>query len=144
MADPGDPTRPGRESDPLGGRPSPFDAGHQLECVEWCPICRTADVLRSTAPPELREQWQAVQREALLTMRRHGRKPEPSLVEELIAFAGRCCGKLGLNSIECRYRVGAAAVVFRVASRSSFAYASAAGCATGVRGETRLSHASFQ
>ena len=69
MADPGDPTNPGRESDPLGGRPSAFDAPHQLECVDWCPICRTADVLRATAPPELRDQWQAVQREALLTMR---------------------------------------------------------------------------
>jgi len=37
--------------------------------VEWCPLCRTADVLRATAPPELRDQWQSVQREALLTMR---------------------------------------------------------------------------
>jgi hypothetical protein len=37
--------------------------------VEWCPICRTADVLRATAPPELRDQWQAVQREALVTTR---------------------------------------------------------------------------
>ena len=69
MADPGDPTPPGRESDPLGERPSPFDSPNQLECVEWCPICRTADVLRATAPPELRDQWQAVQREALLTVR---------------------------------------------------------------------------
>ena len=59
----------GRESDPLGERPSPFDSPNQLECVEWCPICRTADVLRATAPPELRDQWQSVQREALLTMR---------------------------------------------------------------------------
>jgi hypothetical protein len=32
-------------------------------------VCRTADVLRATAPPEIREQWQAVQREALLTLR---------------------------------------------------------------------------
>jgi hypothetical protein len=37
--------------------------------VEWCPICRAADVLRATAPPEVRDQWQAVQREALLTTR---------------------------------------------------------------------------
>ncbi len=37
--------------------------------MEWCPICRTADVLRATAPPELRDQWQAVQREALITTR---------------------------------------------------------------------------
>ena len=37
--------------------------------MEWCPICRGADVLRETASPELRDQWQRVQREALLTMR---------------------------------------------------------------------------
>jgi hypothetical protein len=37
--------------------------------VEWCPICRAADVLRATAPPELRDQWQSVQRETLLTTR---------------------------------------------------------------------------
>ena len=37
--------------------------------MDWCPICRTADVLRATAPPELRDQWQSVQREALLTAR---------------------------------------------------------------------------
>jgi hypothetical protein len=38
-------------------------------CVELCPICRGAEVLRSTATPELRGQWQSVQREALVTMR---------------------------------------------------------------------------
>jgi hypothetical protein len=37
--------------------------------VEWCPICRAADILRATAPPELHGQWQAIQREALLTTR---------------------------------------------------------------------------
>jgi hypothetical protein len=41
----------------------------QPQCVELCPICRGADVLRATSTPELRGQWQAVQREALLTMR---------------------------------------------------------------------------
>jgi hypothetical protein len=45
------------------------EAEHSFECVDWCPICRTADVLRATAPPELRDQWQSVQREALLTTR---------------------------------------------------------------------------
>jgi hypothetical protein len=69
MADPGDQSRANRESEPRGERPRPFESSHQLECVEWCPICRTADVLRATAPPELRDQWQSVQREALLTMR---------------------------------------------------------------------------
>ena len=41
----------------------------QPQCVELCPICRGADVLRATASPELRDQWQSVQREALVTMR---------------------------------------------------------------------------
>jgi hypothetical protein len=39
------------------------------ECVDLCPICRGAEVLRATSSPELRGQWQSVQREALVTMR---------------------------------------------------------------------------
>lgn len=42
---------------------------HQPQCVELCPICRGAEVLRATSSPELRGQWQGVQREALVTMR---------------------------------------------------------------------------
>lgn len=38
-------------------------------CLELCPICRGAEVLRATSSPELRGQWQSVQREALVTMR---------------------------------------------------------------------------
>ena len=38
-------------------------------CVELCPICRTADVLRAAGPPELRGQLDDVGREALLTLR---------------------------------------------------------------------------
>jgi hypothetical protein len=41
----------------------------RLHCVELCPICRAADLVRSTSSPELRGQFQSVQREALLTMR---------------------------------------------------------------------------
>jgi hypothetical protein len=41
----------------------------ESQCVEWCPICRAADLLRANTSPELREQWQAVQREALLAVR---------------------------------------------------------------------------
>jgi hypothetical protein len=43
--------------------------GGELRCVELCPICRAADVLRATAPDDLKDQWQVVQREALLTMK---------------------------------------------------------------------------
>lgn len=48
------------------GGNDPFAASR---CVEWCPVCRAADVLRSSSSPELRGQWNAVQREALTTMR---------------------------------------------------------------------------
>ena len=41
----------------------------QLQCLELCPICRGAEVLRASASPELRSQWHSVQRETLLTMR---------------------------------------------------------------------------
>jgi hypothetical protein len=55
-------------------RPEPEDwgaalRGHPTECLDWCPICRTADVLRATTSPELREQFQQLQREALVTVR---------------------------------------------------------------------------
>ncbi len=44
-------------------------ASHSHECLEWCPICRAADLLRASASPELREQVQGLQRDALLTLR---------------------------------------------------------------------------
>jgi hypothetical protein len=59
------PREPPSRSEP----PSGADTHQQFECLEWCPICRAADVLRASAPPELRDQWQTVQREALLTTR---------------------------------------------------------------------------
>jgi hypothetical protein len=43
--------------------------GAPHECLEWCPICRTADVLRAGASPEMRDQWEDIQREALATLR---------------------------------------------------------------------------
>jgi hypothetical protein len=62
---------------PRGGeRPGPQNGGttgdehpEAHECLDWCPICRGADVVRATAPPELREQLQTVQRDALLILR---------------------------------------------------------------------------
>ena len=41
----------------------------ELQCLELCPICRAADLLRATGPPELRGQLSEFQREALLTLR---------------------------------------------------------------------------
>ena len=43
--------------------------GAELRCVELCPICRGAEVLRQGASPELRGGLRSVQREALLTLR---------------------------------------------------------------------------
>jgi hypothetical protein len=45
------------------------DGSFETQCVEWCPICRTMDVLRASTTPEVREQWQDIQRETLLTVR---------------------------------------------------------------------------
>jgi len=39
------------------------------QCLELCPICRTADLLRGAGAPELRGQLDDVGREALLTLR---------------------------------------------------------------------------
>jgi hypothetical protein len=67
-------TRPGGQrtgnagtSEGQNGHGSP--ASHAHECLDWCPICRTADVLRASAPPELRDQVQGLQRDALVTLR---------------------------------------------------------------------------
>ncbi len=38
-------------------------------CLERCPICRGAEVVRATAPPELRDQLEAIQRDALALAR---------------------------------------------------------------------------
>jgi hypothetical protein len=43
--------------------------GVEFQCLEFCPICRTADVMRSTMPDEFREHLHNLQREGLLAMR---------------------------------------------------------------------------
>jgi hypothetical protein len=68
MIDPEEQSR-SPEGERPGAPPNQSDPARELDCVEWCPICRAADVLRATTSPELRGQWQAVQRETLLTMR---------------------------------------------------------------------------
>jgi hypothetical protein len=57
------------DDEPTGSVPGVGDGSFATECVEWCPICRTMDVLRASTTPEVREQWQDIQREALLTVR---------------------------------------------------------------------------
>ena len=41
----------------------------QPECVPWGPNSRAAAVVRATTSPELREQFNQIQREALVTVR---------------------------------------------------------------------------
>jgi hypothetical protein len=55
--------------DGLGAAASASGHGGELQCVELCPICRTADLLRASGPPELRGQISEFQREALMTLR---------------------------------------------------------------------------
>jgi hypothetical protein len=52
-----------------GERPGGRGPGIEFQCLEFCPICRTADVVRATMPEEFREHWHTVQRESLLAMR---------------------------------------------------------------------------
>ena len=58
---------PGWSDDPPAGDQT---AGkHEYQCVDFCPICRTADVLRVALPDEFQEHWHALQREGLLAAR---------------------------------------------------------------------------
>ncbi|MGH2962267.1 MAG: hypothetical protein ACRDL3_08760 [Solirubrobacterales bacterium] len=67
MVEPADASQ--ADDEEAGSRHGVGDASLATECVEWCPICRTMDVLRASATPEVREQWEGVQREAVLTLR---------------------------------------------------------------------------
>jgi hypothetical protein len=86
--------REGRESAGEAGNGHGSAAGvHSHECLDWCPICRTADVLRATTSPELREQFQGLQRDAVETLRTllesyierldDAKRPEASRVEDI-------------------------------------------------------------
>ena len=65
------------EVPPLGGDPPPQGEAAPAreterpdhQCLEFCPICRTADVVRAALPPEAREHWHALQKEGLLAAR---------------------------------------------------------------------------
>lgn len=60
---------PPRDEPPLDAAASASEAPPR-HCLDLCPICRTADLLRAAGgAPELRGQLDDVGREALLTMR---------------------------------------------------------------------------
>ncbi len=52
-----------------GGEPAAGTGHEDHVCLEWCPICRGAEVVRASASPELREQLEAIQRDALALVR---------------------------------------------------------------------------
>jgi hypothetical protein len=59
----------GSASPPPHEEPAP-PAAHEHQCLEWCPICRTAEVLRGTTTPgEVRDQVAHVQHDALIALR---------------------------------------------------------------------------
>ena len=55
--------------DPDGSRNGSPDGGdeaiHGAQCLEWCPICRSAVLFRNTVSPELRQQAESIQHEAV-------------------------------------------------------------------------------
>lgn len=63
--------RGGRSTDeePEGDAPGRTTPSGEHECLEWCPICRSAELLRATASPELRQQLQTLQNEAFQMFR---------------------------------------------------------------------------
>jgi hypothetical protein len=70
----GDPLDPDWAEGPGGAAEEPraesqARAPVEHECLDWCPICRTADVVRASFPPEVRSQLEDVQRDALVAIR---------------------------------------------------------------------------
>jgi len=64
-------TKAGRthaEEEPPASQPREQQEEGQ-HCLEWCPICRSADIVRSTAPPDAIGQVQAIQNEAVGVLR---------------------------------------------------------------------------
>lgn len=49
--------------------PNRIPPPHEQECLELCPICRAADVLRASGAGEMRGGLDELGREALLTLR---------------------------------------------------------------------------
>src|SRR5690606_1685558 len=77
-----EPVRPGSAPDGAGHR---HVDGH--ECLDWCPICRGAELLRAAVPPELHDQFQTVQRDMLLMAQ--------ALIEAHLERMGRSSGGAG-------------------------------------------------
>ncbi|MFZ9669138.1 MAG: hypothetical protein ACO3CR_04715 [Solirubrobacterales bacterium] len=63
-------TRAGRSNPGQSGNGSGADRPEgSTECLDWCPICRSAELVRGTAPPDLKSQLEAIQGEAFNVIR---------------------------------------------------------------------------
>lgn len=62
-------TRAGRSNRGSGNGDRRDGQGHGQECLEWCPVCRSADLIRTAAPPDVRNQLEAIQGEAFNVLR---------------------------------------------------------------------------
>jgi hypothetical protein len=60
----------GEEQEPAAAKPNGDEPKSGHECLEWCPICRSAELLKSTAAsPEIRQQIHSIQNEAIQVLR---------------------------------------------------------------------------
>lgn len=60
--------RSSTESETDDGSNEHADSSHprgHADCLEWCPICRSAELFRHTVSPELRQQAESIQHEAM-------------------------------------------------------------------------------
>lgn len=62
-------TRAGRSNRSSGNPGSHGGPGSGQECLEWCPVCRSADLIRTAAPSDVKSQLEAIQSEAFNVMR---------------------------------------------------------------------------
>lgn len=63
-------TRAGRSNPGASGNGSGRERRETAaECLDWCPICRSADLIRGSATPDLIGQLEAIQGEALNVMK---------------------------------------------------------------------------
>lgn len=56
-----------REGGPGHGHGHGQGQGH--ECLDWCPICRSAELMKGINSPEVRQQLQSIQSEAMHVFR---------------------------------------------------------------------------
>lgn len=54
-----------QEAEEARTEPDSAHADRDGNCLEWCPICRSAELLRTTVSPELRQQAESIQQEAI-------------------------------------------------------------------------------